>query len=68
MMISLVKEQTGLEFVRRMEKQYKSINEALKILKRNPTNMILYVDLENWKHFKKNPNEKIKTTIRLVTY
>jgi len=67
MMISLVKEQTAIEFIQEMERQYKSIEEAEKILKRNPTNMILYVDLENWKHYLKNPNEKIKRTKSLIT-
>ncbi|MDR2545805.1 MAG: winged helix-turn-helix transcriptional regulator [Methanobrevibacter sp.] len=67
MMISLVKEQNGLEFIKEMENQYKSIEEAENTLKRNPVNMILYVDLENWKHYLKNPNEKIKRTTSLVT-
>ncbi|MDR0911047.1 MAG: winged helix-turn-helix transcriptional regulator [Methanobrevibacter sp.] len=67
MMITLVKKQTGREFINEMEKQYKSIDEAEKILKGNPTNMILYVDLENWKHYLKNPDEKIKRTTSLVT-
>jgi predicted transcriptional regulator len=66
-MISLVKEQNGLEFIKEMENQYKSIEEAENTLKRNPVNMILYVDLENWKHYLKNPNEKIKRTTSLVT-
>lgn len=66
-MISLVKEQTGLEFIKEMENQYKSIEEAENTFKRNPTNMVLYVDLENWKHYLKNPNEKIKRTTSLVT-
>jgi hypothetical protein len=67
MMISLVNEQTAIEFIQEMERQYKFIEEVEKILKRNPTNMILYVGLKNWKHFQKNPNEKIKRTTSLIT-
>jgi predicted transcriptional regulator len=62
-----VKEQIGIEFIKEMGKQYKSIEEAEKILKRNPTNMILCVNLENWKYYLKNPDEKIKRTTSLIT-
>ncbi|MEA4956136.1 hypothetical protein SDC9_03517 [bioreactor metagenome] len=67
MMVSLVKEQKGNEFIQEMEKTYKSLEEAEKLLKRTPRNMILYVDIENWKYYKKHPDETIKRTTSIVT-
>lgn len=67
MMVSLVKEQKGSEFIQEMEKTYKSLEEAEKLLKRTPRNMILYVDIENWKYYKKHPDETIKRTTSIVT-
>jgi len=68
MIISLVKEQKGIEYVKEMEKTYNSIEEAEKLLeKTTPRNMVIYVDIENWKHLKDHPNETIKRTTSIVT-
>ena len=68
MIISLVKEQKGIEYVKEMEKTYNSIEEAEKLLERTkPRNMVIYVDIENWKHLKNNPDEKIKRTTSIIT-
>ena len=66
MIITLVKKQTGLEFISEMEDIYKSINELEKLFKRT-NNMKMYVDLENWRYYKENPDETIETTESLVT-
>ena len=66
MIITLVKKQTGLEFISEMEDTYKSINELEKLFKRT-NNMKMYVDLENWRYYKENPDETIETTESLVT-
>jgi len=66
MIITLVKKQTGLEFISEMEDIYKSINELEKLFKRT-NNMKMYVDLENWRYYKENPDETIDTTESLVT-
>lgn len=67
MIISLIKEQKGSEFIQEMENTYGSLEEAKKLFKRNPRNMILYVDIENWSYYKKHPNESIKRTNSIVT-
>ena len=66
MIITLVKKQTGLEFISEMEDIYKSTNELEKLFKRT-NNMKMYVDLENWRYYKENPDETIETTESLVT-
>ena len=66
MIITLVKKQTGHEFIREMEETYKSLNELEKLFKRT-NNMKMYVDMENWKYYKENPNEMIEITESLVT-
>ena len=66
MIITLVKKQTGYEFIREMEETYKSISELEKLFERT-NNMKMYVDLENWKYYKDNLNEKIELTESLVT-
>ncbi|MDO5832295.1 MAG: hypothetical protein Q4Q14_05585, partial [Methanobrevibacter sp.] len=66
MIITLVKKQNGQEFIREMEETYKSISELEKLFKRT-NNMKMYVDLENWKYYKQNPDEMIETTESLVT-
>jgi len=53
MIISLIKEQLGSEYVKEMEQTYGSIEEAEKLLKRTqPRNMVIYVDIESWKYYK----------------
>ena len=66
MIITLVKKQTGAEFIREMEDTYKSISELEKLFKRT-NNMKMYVDLENWQYYKENPHEMIEINESLVT-
>ena len=65
MIVSLVKKQTGRDFVRDMELKYKSISELEKIFKRT-NNMKMYVDLVNWKYFANNPEDMIEITESLI--
>jgi len=58
MIITLVKKQTGYEFIREMEETYKSISELEKLFERT-NNMKMYVDLENRKYYKNTLNENI---------
>jgi len=67
MILSLLKEQTGYEFVQEMEKIYGSLEEAKKLFKRTPRNKELYVDIKKWKYYRKHPNESIKRTTSIVT-
>lgn len=66
MIITLVKKQTGYEFIKEMEETYKSISELEKLFKRT-NNMKMYVDLENWKYYKDNLDEEIELTESLIT-
>ena len=66
MIITLVKKQTGLEFIKEMEDTYKSIEEAEKLFDRT-NNMKVYVDLQNWNYYKHNLKESIKISESLVT-
>jgi len=66
MIITLIKKQTGHEFIEEMELTYKSISELEKLFKRT-NNMKMYVDLENWKYYKENPDETIEMTESLFT-
>jgi hypothetical protein len=58
MRITLIKEQYGKEYIKEMEDTYKSIQELEKILK-TTNNMLMRVDLENWKYYLKHPDEKL---------
>lgn len=66
MIITLLKKQTGLEFIEEMEDTYKSFEEAEKLFQRT-NNMKIYVDLQNWQYYKHNPEDIIKTSESLVT-
>ena len=66
MIITLVKKQSGIEFVEEMQNTYKSIDEAEKLFNRT-NNMKVYVDLQNWKYYQHNLDETIKTSESLVT-
>lgn len=66
MIITLVKKQTGHEFIREMEETYKSISELEKLFERT-NNMKMYVDLENWRYYRDNLDEEIELTESLVT-
>jgi len=66
MIITLIKKQTGHEFIEEMELTYKSISELEKLFKMT-NNMKMYVDLENWKYYKENPDETIEITESLFT-
>lgn len=66
MIITLVKKQSGYEFIKNMEKTYNSIYELKKTFERT-NNMKLYVDLENWKYYKYHLDEEIEITESLIT-
>ena len=66
MIITLVKKQSGADFIKEMEETYKSINQLEKLFKRT-NNMKMYVDLENWKYYKDNLDETIEITESLIT-
>ncbi|MDR2967935.1 MAG: winged helix-turn-helix transcriptional regulator [Methanobacteriaceae archaeon] len=52
--------------IRQMELTYGSMNRLKNVVKRNPDNMKLFTDLDEWRYFLKHPNEK--TSITKVYY
>ena len=66
MIITLIKKQTGYEFIKEMESTYKSINELEKLFERT-NNMKMYVDLENWNYYRNHLDEEIEISESLVT-
>ena len=66
MIITLIKKQSGQEFVEEMEMTYRSLEELEKTFSRT-NNMKMYVDLQNWKYYLHNPDEVIKTSESLFT-
>ena len=66
MIITLVKKQTGEEFIKEMEKTYNSIPELEKAFKKT-NNMKMYVDLENWIYYTNHLDETIELSESLIT-
>lgn len=66
MIITLVKKQTGKEFIQDMERTYNSITELEKTFKRT-NNMKMYVDLENWRYYNNHLDETIELSESLIT-
>ncbi|MBR5504265.1 MAG: hypothetical protein IKV87_07485, partial [Methanobrevibacter sp.] len=65
MIITLVKKERGIDFIKSLEKQYYSISELEKTYERTG-NMKLFVDLENWKYYLEHPDEYIEISESLV--
>jgi DNA-binding MarR family transcriptional regulator len=66
MIINLNKKQTGLDFIKEMEKSHGSINQLEKMFKKT-NNMVYYVDLEAWKYHLSHLDEEIDRTTSIVT-
>ena len=60
--IKLIKEITTKEFFEEMEETYGSLDRLKRTYHRNPSNMKLYTDLDEWKYFLKHPHEKVTQT------
>lgn len=66
MIITLIKKQTGEEFVKDMEKEYGSL-QKIKIAYEKSNNMKLLVDMENWEYYKEHPKETLELSESLIT-
>ena len=64
--ISLVKRQKGLDFIKSLEKQYKSTDNLEKIVDKT-NNMKLLVDLDNWKYYSNHQDELIEEEFTFVS-
>jgi ABC-type uncharacterized transport system ATPase subunit len=65
--IKLIKIITSKELGEEYKKQYGSMKELEKKLKKDSENMKLYSDLEDWKFFSKNPDHEIEDTTTIIT-
>jgi len=59
MKITLIKTITGGELIQELEKIYGSLERLEKLHERNPDNMKIYTDLDDWKYYEDNPDEVI---------
>jgi len=66
MIITLIKNQSGSEFVRDMEKQYGSL-QKIRTAYEKTNNMKLLVDMENWEYYQEHPDETLELSESLVT-
>lgn len=66
MIINLNKKQTGLDFIKEMEKTYGSIDQLKKMFKET-NNMVYYVDLNAWEYHLNHLDEEIERTTSIVT-
>jgi len=57
--IRMIKKTDGKTIVEDYEKTYGSIENLEKILKRNPKDAKAHYDLNDWKYFKKHPDEEV---------
>ena len=60
--IKLIKEITSNQFFLEMEETYGSIDRLKRTYHRNPSNMKLFTDLDEWKYFLKHRSEKVTRT------
>jgi len=66
-MINLVRQIKAKEMIKEFEDNYKSIESLERAFNRDPDNVKLQMDLEDWKYFIKNPDETIKDGKILMT-
>lgn len=66
MIITLIKNQTGSEFIKEMEKEYGSL-QKIRTAYEKTNNMKLLVDMENWMYYKEHPNETLELSESLIT-
>lgn len=62
MILKLVKELKGSEFVQKMEEQYGSIDNLEKLIKKEPENYLYSLDYDDWLFHLEHPNAPIKQT------
>ena len=58
--ITLIKDMTGKDLINEFEEIYGSIERLRRIFKKDPENMKLYTDLDEWEYFLENPNENVQ--------
>jgi hypothetical protein len=67
MRITLIKQINGRELVQEFEETYGSLERLQNLHERNPENMKVFIDLEDWNYYKDHPKEVITQTRGIVT-
>lgn len=67
MKITLIKTITGKKLIQELEETYGSLDRLERLYERNPDNMKLYTDLDDWKYYMDHLNEVIEETKGVVT-
>jgi len=65
--IKLIREFTGKDLTTEFSKKYGSIERLERMFKRDPKNMELYGDLDDWEYFNDHPDEKIEESKIIYT-
>ena len=65
--ITLIREFKGKDLINDFEKQYGSMDKIKRVFERGKGNVKLKLDLDDWKHFLKHPNETVKETKVIYT-
>lgn len=60
MILKLVKEMTGEEFIQLLEKEYRSLDNLKRLIERDPENALYQLDLDDWKYHLEHPDEIVK--------
>lgn len=60
MILKLVKEMTGEEFIQLLEKEYRSLDKLKRLIERDPENALYQLDLDDWKYHLEHPDEIVK--------
>ena len=61
MILKLVRERKGSEFVKELTKKYRSIDDLNRLIKENPENVLYPLDLDDWLYYMAHPEDTIKT-------
>lgn len=67
MKITLIKTITGEKLIQELEETYGSLDRLERLQDRNPDNMKVYTDLDDWKYYQDHLDEIIEETKGIVT-
>jgi hypothetical protein len=67
MKITLIKTITGEKLIQELEETYGSLDRIERLPDRNPDNMKIYTDLDDWKYYQDHLDEVIEETKGIVT-
>ncbi|MBI5460460.1 hypothetical protein [Methanobacterium sp.] len=67
MKITLIKTITGEKLIQELEETYGSLDRLERLHDRNPDNMKVYTDMDDWKYYQDHLDEVIEETKGVVT-